>query len=193
MKLMEVAEVHAGYLNREPIRAEENGAYCLIQARDVVPGVVRCSDVPIIHFEPDPSPRDRQLRDGDVVFMTRGTRNYAAVLIGVPERTLAAASFFVVRVLRADLDSIYLAWYLNRPQVQRYFEQNSGRGVHMPVVRRSVLEQLDIPLPSMATQKRIADLFHLMQEEQDLTTERMKKRAALMEAICLQAAEREGI
>lgn len=192
MKLVEIAAIHSGYLNREPIQAVQTGSHLLIQARDVSAGVVRCSSVPIIRFNPELSQRDLMLRDGDVVFMTRGTKNYAAALRDVPESTLAAASFFVVRPKSAVIDSVYLAWYLNQPKAQRYFAEMSGRGVHMPVVRRSVLEEAEILLPPLAVQQRIAELFHLMQEEQGVTTELMKKRAALMEAICLQAAERTG-
>ncbi len=61
----------------------------------------------------------------------------------------------------------------------------------MPVVRRAVLESLDVPLPPLATQKKIAELFELSLNEQKLTKSLLEKRARLLEAACLHAAERE--
>jgi restriction endonuclease S subunit len=84
-----------------------------------------------------------------------------------------------------------VAWYLNLPQTQHYFTQNSGRGVHMPVVRKSVLEDLEVPVPPLATQRRIAGLYRLELEEQELTQALLAKRALLLQAAGLKAAERE--
>jgi len=163
----------------------------LVQGRDVKAGVLQCRAKALISFNPKLSSRDIVLRDGDIVFMARGAINYATILSEVPNHALAAASFFIVRASITDLDPVYLAWYLNQPRAQRYFTQNSGRGVHMPVVRRSVLEQMDVPLPSFATQKLIAELFRLSLDEQELTKTLLVKRASLMEMVCLRAAERE--
>jgi len=192
MNLKGLAEIHPGYLNRATIRPSKTGSHYLVQARDVDAGIINIGDAALIRFEPEMSSRDVPLRDGDVLFMTRGTKNYAALLTQVPEPSLAAASFFVVRVTGKEVDPAYLAWYLNQPMATRYFTQHSGRGVHMPVVRRAVLEEMEVPVPPLATQKKIAELFRLSLEEQSLTKELLEKRARLMHAACLRAAEREN-
>jgi len=186
-----MAKIHPGYLNRGKIQPNEGGSHWLVQARDVKAGVLRCTAANLINFNPKLSSRDILLRDDDIVFMARGAKNYATILSKVPDHALAAASFFIVRVSIAELDPVYLTWYMNRPKAQHYFTQNSGRGVHMPVVRRSVLEQIDIPLPPLATQKLIAELLSLSLGEEELTKALLAKRARLMEAVCLKAAERE--
>ena len=191
MRLKNVAEIHPGYLNRAKIKPNSRGSHWLVQARDVEAGVLQCGDASLIGFEPEVTSRDILLRDGDVVFMARGAKNYAALLTQISESTLAAASFFIVRAASRDIDPAYLAWFLNQPRAQRYFTQNSGRGVHMPVVRRSVLEQMDIPIPSRAAQGQIAEVFRLALDEQKLTKALLTKRARLMEVVCLRAAERE--
>lgn len=191
MRLSDVAEIHAGHLNRAKIEPSDGGSHRLVQGRDVEAGILQCGAAHLICFRPELSPGDIPLRDGDVLFMARGAKNYAALLAQVPESTLAAASFFIVRATSTKIDPAYTAWYLNQPKAQHYFTQNSGRGVHMPVVRRSVLEDLDIPLPPLPTQKQIADLFRLALDERELTTALLAKRAKLMEAACLRAAERE--
>ena len=178
-------------MNRAPIEPSDEGPYRLIQGRDVEAGIRLKDDSSLIRFNPDHPQSSTRLRDGDIVFMARGAKNYAALLTRVPENTLVAASFFVVRCSGTEIDPAYVAWYLNLPQTQLYFTQNSGRGVHMPVVRKSVLEDLDMPVPPLATQSRIAGLYRLQLEEQELTRALLAKRALLLQAACLKAAERE--
>ena len=193
MKLKNIAKIHPGHLNRDKIQYTEGGSHWLVQARDVKAGLLKCTTTPLTRFNPKLSSRDILLRDGDIVVMARGAKNYATLLSEVPGHALAAASFFIVRASIKALDPVYLAWYLNQPRAQHYFTQNSGHGVHMPVVRRSVLEQMDVPLPALATQKQIAELFRLSLDEKELTKIILAKRARLIEAVCLRAAEREEL
>ena len=191
MRLKDIASIHPGYLNRSKIQPNEQGSHRLIQVRDVEAGVLQCSAATLIQFTPELSSRDKLLQNRDILFMARGDKNYAALLSDVTEPTLAAASFFIIRVSSRDLEPAYLAWYLNQPRAQHYFTRNSGQGVLMPVVRRSVLEHLEVPLPSVATQRQIADVYSLLLDEQELTRALLAKRARLMEAVCLQTAERD--
>lgn len=191
MKLKYCVTIYSGFLNRGKILTKEQGTHRLIQARDIKPGMIDCSKNSIPYFDPDLSSRDLPLKDNDILFMTRGIKNYLSILTKVPKKTLAAASFFILRTSNPRINPVYIAWYLSQTQVQHYFTQNSGSGVAMPVVRRNVLEQIDIPIPPIETQNKIAKLFYLMQDEQKLTADLLKKRNMLTEAICIQAAERE--
>jgi hypothetical protein len=191
MKLKRLAEVRPGYLNRARIRPLDSGSHYLVQARDVEAGMLDCREVAMTRFDPDLSSRDIVLQDGDILFMGRGVNNYAALLAGVPEPALAAASFFVVRASREEVNPSYLTWFMNQPRAQHYFSRQSGRNVHMPVVRRAVLESLEVPVPPLATQNRIGELFRLSLDEKELTKALVDRRARLRDAVCLRAAERE--
>ena len=191
MKLEHIANIYTGHLNRGKIVTKANGSHRLIQARDVKSGIIDCNEHSLSYFDPELSSRDTPLQDNDILFMTRGIKNYVSVLTKVPEKTLAAASFFIIRPDTDKINPAYITWYLNQRQSQYYFTQNSGSGVAMPVVRRNVLEQIDIPIPAIETQNKIAKLYYLMQDEEKLTIDLLKKRNMLTEAICLQAAERE--
>jgi hypothetical protein len=103
----------------------------------------------------------------------------------IPDFTLAAACFFIVRVSGKKLFPPYLCWYLNQPPVERYLVRHSGRGVHMPVVRRSVLEKLDIPLPKLEIQNKIVELEALRREEEELFNRLAEKRKQLITASSL--------
>ena len=57
----------------------------------------------------------------------------------------------------------------------------------MPVVRRSVLEHIDVPIPTLDIQKRIAELNALMRDEQELLKKLAEKRIDLIMGACLKA------
>ncbi len=138
------------------------------------------------------SRKDWILKTGDVLFMARGSRNFSVLLQEIPNPVLAAACFFIIRVSTMDVLPGYLCWYLNQAPVEHYLRRHSGRGVHMPVVRRSVLENSDIPIPTLEIQKRIAELNVLMRDEQDLLKKLAEKRKDLLTAACLKAVRQSG-
>jgi restriction endonuclease S subunit len=187
MKLMDISHIFSGYITRGKIEASVDGSHYLLQAKDV-DGEHRSYKVQgIIRFNPTLSRTDRCLEKGDLLFMARGARNYSIQLGDLPEPALAAACFFIVRVHRPGVLPEYLCWYLNQVVVERYLIQNSGRGVHMPVVRRAVLENLQVPLPSTEIQEKIAEVNCLVQKEVDLLERLGRKRKELIAAACLQA------
>ena len=57
----------------------------------------------------------------------------------------------------------------------------------MLVVKRMVLESIDIPLSSIEAQMRVADLNALMMKERDLYEKLAEKRKYLMTEICLKS------
>jgi len=185
MKLDKIANIKSGYHSRGKIESIENGSHFLLQARDVDGKNLTYQTDTLIRFNPDPSVPGRALKKNDILFMARGARNYSILLGEIPDATLAAACFFIVSVLGKNLLPAYLCWYLNQTPVERYLVRHSGRGVHMPVVRRSVLEKLDIPMPNLETQKNIVELESLGREEEDLINHLTEKRRQLITATCL--------
>jgi len=185
MKLSKIALIKSGYHSRGRIEPLEDGTHFLLQARDIDGESLTCQTDKFIRFNPDLSRTDGTLTKNDILFMARGVRNYSVLLGEIPNSTLAAACFFIVSVSGKSLLPAYLFWYLNQPPVERYLVSHSGRGVHMPVVRRSVLEKLDVPLPNLEIQKKIVELEALRKEEEDLANRLAEKRKQLVTASCL--------
>jgi len=186
LKLNKIAKIQSGYISRRKIESNEDGSHFLIQARDVDAHYLTYRTDSLIRFNPAMSRNDWILNAGDILFMARGARNFSVMLQEIPENLLAAACFFIVRVARKDIMPDYLCWYLNQAPAERYLHRYSGRGVHMPVVRRSTLEKIDIPLPPLEIQKKIVEMNTLMKNEQELTEKLAEKRKALITAACLQ-------
>jgi len=185
MKLSKIAMVQSGHHSRGRVEPRNGGSHFLLQARNVDGGNLTYQTDTLIRFNPDLSRRDMNLRKNDILFMARGTRNYSVLMREIPDSTLAAACFFIVRVSIQGVLPAYLCWYLNQSPVDSYLRRHSGRGVHMPVVKRSVLENIDIPIPPPETQQKIVELDGLMQEEQGLLCELAEKRKTLLTAACL--------
>ena len=185
MKLRKIALIQSGYHSRGRIEPHEDGSHFLLQARDLDGENLTYRTDTLIRFNPELSRTDGTLKKNDILFMARGTRNYSVLMGNIPASTLAAACFFIVRVSDENLLPAYLSWYLNQPPVERYLVRHSGRGVHMPVVRRSVLERIDIPLPNLEIQRQIVELEALRKQEEDLTNLLAEKRKQLITASCL--------
>ena len=187
MRLAKIAEVQSGYISRGRIEPRGDGTHFLLQASDVDGHRLIYRTDALTRFSPVMTRKDRILETGDVLFMARGARNYSLLMREIPDSVLAAACFFVVTVSSDQVLPAYLSWYLNQPPAQNYLSRHSGRGVHMPVVRRAVLENVDVPLPSLDIQKKIAELHRLVQNEQELLEKLADKRKDLIAAACLKA------
>lgn len=186
MQLNKIARIQSGYISRSKIEPSQDGSHFLLQARDIDADRLMHRIDSLIRFNPDLSRKDWLLKTDDVLFMARGNRNYSILIKDIPEKALAAACFFIVRVTGDQVLPHYLCWYLNQEQVKHYLDRHSGRGVHMPVVRRSVLESIDIPVPSLEIQDKIEKIDLLMRKEQALFESLVEKRKKMIAAISLQ-------
>ena len=185
MKLKKIANIQSGFISRGKIDSREDGTCLLLQAKDVDADRHSYRTDALVRFMPRLSDKDRFLKPGDILFMARGARNFSVLINKLPDSVLAAACFFVVRTANSEILPEYLCWYLNQSPVAEYLKRFSGRGVHMPVVRRAVLESIDIPLPPIKIQKQVSEMTMLLQREQDLYKKLAKKRKYLMTEICL--------
>jgi len=187
MKLRMIANIQSGYISRGKIDPRDDGACLLLQAKDVDADRLSYRTDALVRFMPKQSGKDWFLKPGDILFMTRGARNFSVLIDNLPDKVLAAACFFVVRIANSEILPEYLWWYLNQSPVEEYLKRFSGRSVHMPVVRRAVLESIDIPLPPIKIQKQVSELTMLLQREQDLYKKLAEQRKYLITKICLKS------
>jgi hypothetical protein len=191
MRLSAFSKILSGYQSRSAIEPREDGSHFLLQARDIDSHKLTCHTDTVVRFNPLVLRDDSLLRPGDIVFMARGAKNYTILLKEIPGPAVAAASFFMVRVQADEVLPAYVCWYLNQAPAEQYFRQQSGRGVHMPVVTRATLENIEVPLPALEVQERIAELDGLLRDEVALVQKLLEKRRQLATSVCLQAA-RQG-
>jgi len=172
-KLSDCAEVLSGYSLKARLEHEPEGTYQVIMAKHIPDGIeYEYSDHHESRITPKGSTDKYEVHYGDVLFISRGTRNQAVVVKNVPEKTIASATLYILRV-KDGIDPAYLAWTLNQSLVQSQIAQvRTGAGT--PIVQRSLIVELKIPVPSLDKQKQIAEIGRLTLREKDLQNELVK-------------------
>ena len=107
------------------------------------------------------------LKDGDVLFAAKGTKNFAAVFDNHNEPSVASTSFFVIRPTDKKVLPQYLAWFLNNHTTQTLLK-SQAIGTSIPSISKHVLENLEITVPGMETQKVILQISKLRNKEKSL-------------------------
>lgn len=189
--LRAVADVQAGHPFRTGVPFVETGNAYALQMRDLSPSGDVAWDG-LIRTEIDTRKPVQWLEPGDVIFVARGTRNYAVCLRDVPKPTVCLPYFFLVRTKSPTLLPEFLAWQINRAPAQRYLA-GSAEGSDQLSIRRPVLEALPLAIPSLAQQRLIVLLaeaaVHEERQLQALITNRHKQLDALAFALISNTSE----
>ena len=182
MRIAALCTIQAGYTARRRLQPVLQGGALAIQLRDVAADGEVNSDT-LIRVELGELPDRYFARGGDVVFRSRGDRNTASALDGCLAEPVLA--IFPLIVLRPNPDIVtpeYLAWAINRPDAQRYFER-MGRGTGIRMIPRSVLSDLRLDIPDVETQQRIVAADALSKREKALTILLAEKRRKITSRI----------
>ncbi|MCO5231943.1 MAG: restriction endonuclease subunit S [Chitinophagales bacterium] len=107
------------------------------------------------------------LKDGDVLFAAKGTKNFAAVFENHNEPSVASTSFFVIRPTDNKVLPQFLAWFLNSHTTQTLLK-GQAIGTSIPSISKQVLENLEIPVPDIKTQMAIVEISKLRNKEKSL-------------------------
>ncbi len=110
------------------------------------------------------------LQHGDILFAAKGTKNFAAWYESKNLPAVASTSFFVIRLKENTIDKVlpeYLAWYINQPVSQKFLK-GKAMGTSIASISKAVLEELEISIPDLQTQKAILIISHLRNSEKNL-------------------------
>ena len=107
------------------------------------------------------------LKEGDVLFAAKGTKNFAAVFENHNEPSVASTSFFVIRPTDNNLLPKYLAWVLNSQKTQTLLK-SQAIGTSIPSISKQVLENLELTVPIIDIQKAILQISRLRRQEKIL-------------------------
>ena len=114
-----------------------------------------------------------RLKSGDVVLARRGELGRAAVVREEQHGWLCGTGCFVLR-LPAGLDADYFVAYLRSPEARMWLEAHSTGSMTMKTISLSVLGDLPVALPDLATQRAIADTMAQLNEHERLLQEQLE-------------------
>ena len=192
--LGQLVEVRAGHPFRGSVPVAhadgvgDEGDAQVIQMRDVSStGVVAWPTLVRTSLSGSRSPD--WLRDGDLLFAARGTRNYAICLEDVPARTVCAQYFFVLRGKKTGAPAVvlpaYLAWHINSGPSQRYLASNA-EGTDQLSIRRTVLEDMPIAIPTLDRQRLLIALAEAATRERRCLEALIQTREQQLDALAHQ-------
>jgi hypothetical protein len=186
-KIRDLATIQTGYQFRGKIEPTAEGTHRVIQIKD---------------FDDDNQLRPERLdpvvprwsvdsflvRPGDVLFLSRGHRPFAAALTEPLPDTFVSSYFFLVRPNLALIRPRFLAWAINVPLQSRLATLRQGS--LLPQVSIADFGQLPIDLPPLDVQDSIVALDDLARRELRLAEAVARKRADLVRLACIRAARR---
>lgn len=187
LKISSACAIFPGYLSRKRIDDSTEGSHRLVQLKDFSADRQSLDISNLSRFSPDRIPSERNLRTGDVLFLAKGANNFAFCIGDIPDSSMAASYFFVLR-LKKNILPDYFAWMLNHQKTLGEIHRQVASGARIPVVRKSVLAELPIPVPPLAIQKTIVELDSLQKQERQLMQELIEEQEKLCASIGLQVA-----
>lgn len=102
---------------------------------------------------------------GEVLFKSRGDPSIAVVVsAALGEPAVVILPLLILRPHRHLVRADYLAWAINQPDAQHRLKRES-QGTSLRMIPKAVLERLDVPLPDLDTQRHIAAIHALAQQE----------------------------
>lgn len=178
IKLSDIASVHMGYSFRGKIVPDLNGNTTVIQMKDLTEANLLATEG-LLSIKHESMKEQYRVEQFDLVFRSRGHTNTAAIIQYPIENAMLAAPLFRIRVTDNKILPEYLYWLINQRSTQiKILRLAQGTRVHM--VDKNVLEELDILIPSIETQKKIIALNNLSNQEQDLMKRLSEKKGQLI-------------
>jgi len=187
--LHNLATIQLGYQPRGRIIDHPGGSYRFLRIQDLEHGTaIDVNSLPRIF--PHRSPDRYQVRQDDVMFISRGPRLEAFLVRQPLDAVLAASLLYILRSGDAVLPA-YLAWALNQPDAQAQI-QRTARGTNIAMVRKSALAQVTIDVPALPVQQQIVRIADLAARERQLTARLLQQRERLASVVCRRAAAQDG-
>lgn len=180
INLGDLASISSGFSLRVRFEDLEDGDAAVVQMKNVnLEGGVDWGGVGYASLPP--ARKISWLEVGDVIFVARGMRYYAAAIESIPGPAVCTQQFFVLKP-RQKFCAAFLAWQINQRPAQGYF-QRSAQGTQVLNIRRNVLESLKIALPSVEQQQTIVAYAKAAYEERKRLEAFIENRNLEMEAI----------
>ncbi len=183
IRIKDCAEVLPGFSAKGAIVDEPGGAVQVITAQHLTRGEpYRYMEEHRTRITPPRSTEKYLLEPGDILFMSRGANNYAVLLENFPQPAIAPLTFFVLKPKRNVIMPAYLNWCLDQDIVKLKLNvMRTGAGT--PMIPRKEFAEIEILLPAMTVQQRIAELAGFQVREKALLRQSFEETERLQRLI----------
>lgn len=183
MSVGEVAEILPGFSPKVAVVHNPDGSHQVVSARHLAEGIpYRYQPAHALRITPERDASRYLVAAGDVLFISRGTRNIAVEIESVPSPAISTATFFQLRVASDVVLPAFLAWSINQPPFQAMLDEiRTGAGT--PMIPRSAFEQIEIPVPDLRTQETVVEYARLQSRERALLARLLEETGTMHRAV----------
>jgi restriction endonuclease S subunit len=183
--LRETAEIHLGQSIRDKIENIPSGSHFIVQMKDVIKGFgVKADGLYKINLKGRIEPR--LVKRGDLLFVSRvfrGSLPYSVLVNTDLPNLVAAPTFTILSVNKDIVRAEYLNWFINsEAHGGKYFKKNA-MGSSILNIPKSVLSDMEVPIPSLEIQDKIIKLIQTAEREKEIMETLIKKRRAFMDEV----------
>lgn len=181
-KLSEITEIYLGQPIRDKIDNEPKGDYFIVQMKDVdkESGIEQKS---LYRTNLKGRTEPRFVRRGDLLFVSRvfrGSLPYS-VLVNVDLPSLVAApTFHILSVKNEIVRAEYLHWFINSEAHGGKFFKVNAMGSSVLNIPKSVLNDMEVIVPSLQEQDRFIKLIQAAKQEEKIMASLIEKRKLYM-------------
>ncbi len=129
------------------------------------------------------------LQQGDVLFAAKGVKNFAALYEENNFPAVASTSFFVIRLTKKEVLPEYLTWFLNHPNTQLFLKGNA-HGTAMVSISKSVLEDIELSIPSIEMQNRILKIAACRKQELTLKKQMEDLQEKYLQSVLIKSTQK---
>ena len=173
LKLKDIANVLSGvYLRPSP-----SGDIAYIQASDML----AASEKTTLKVDFVPKLSRYLLQKGDILFAGKGTK-YLCQIFDLDIQAVPSTTLYMIRPNRERVLPEYLCWFLNLPQTESLV-RTTQVGSSIPLIHKSSLEELEIPVPDINTQSRALKISSLQQQARQILASIAEKRTLITNQI----------
>ncbi|MBQ7532826.1 MAG: restriction endonuclease subunit S [Bacteroidales bacterium] len=169
-KLCQIAEIQSGIY----IKGISDGDISCLQVKDLL------MDSPeITAAKTNYSKKiDRYLlKKGDVLFACKGI-TYLCKVFDYDFPAVASTTLYSIRLHVDIITPEYLCWYMNHPTIAAAIN-NERMGTGSPMIRKEVIENLEIIIPKLEIQEKIIEISKLQERENELVKLIQQKKTQL--------------
>lgn len=185
--IKDIADVQLGYQVRAGLIFEPEGAYQVIQAKDIDEENDHALKADNLQRINTGKPLSSYLVDnGSLIFLSRGRRRSATVVRGLlpgSPPTVALYYFYIIRLADSSILPDFLAWIINESEAREYLASVS-RGTGIPYVAKEDFVKLEFKVPPLVVQEAIVHIHHLSLREGQLLRSLGEKRLELRRKAC---------
>ena len=117
------------------------------------------------------------LEEDDIVFARRGAVERHAFIQSQHHGWMQGSDCIRLRISSNSIEPRFLSYFFLTPDHQEWMKNHGSHGATMATLNRAVISQIQVPLPSVETQRRVVDIL----SNYDRLIDNNTRRIALLE------------